>query len=166
MLYHGIWIQQRFNGWLINYGTKSIPDNRSWFSTNTCLSWIVLKNIKRKKVFYVTIILSIYLISMFALLPFICSFNTLHYLIIISDLAVLILTYVVSQTSCVLSLTNFLFSLCYMFRFRKAVKAMFVLIPLFGVQLFVTIYRIPTSSPGGLEYERFSIVINNLQVWK
>ncbi|XP_071158627.1 calcitonin gene-related peptide type 1 receptor-like isoform X1 [Mytilus edulis] len=47
--------------------------------------------------------------------------------------------------------------------FRRAVKATFVLIPLFGVQLFVTIYRIPTSSPGGLEYERFSIVTNNLQ---
>jgi hypothetical protein len=74
----------------------------------------------------------------FALLPFICSFNTLHYLIIISDIAVLILTYVVSQTSCVLSLTNFLFSLCYMFRFRKAVKAMFVLIPLFIERIIVT----------------------------
>ena len=94
---------------------------------------------------------------MFALCSFICSVNTLHYLIIISDLTVLLLMYLVSQTS-VVYITCFLY--------RKAVKAMFVLIPLFGVQLFVTIYRIPTSSPGGLEYERFSIVINNLQVLK
>lgn len=47
---------------------------------------------------------------------------------------------------------------------RRAVKATFVLLPLFGVQLFVTIYRVPTEAPGGLEYERFSIVVNNLQV--
>ena len=39
MLYHGInqsigiCIQQSFNGWLIEYDTISIPDNRPWFST-------------------------------------------------------------------------------------------------------------------------------------
>ncbi|XP_069107863.1 calcitonin gene-related peptide type 1 receptor-like isoform X2 [Argopecten irradians] len=47
--------------------------------------------------------------------------------------------------------------------FRKAVKATFVLIPLFGVQLFVTIYRIPINKPAGLQYERFSLFVNNLQ---
>ncbi|XP_060086147.1 calcitonin gene-related peptide type 1 receptor-like [Ylistrum balloti] len=47
--------------------------------------------------------------------------------------------------------------------FRKAVKATFVLIPLFGVQLFVTIYRIPVNKQAGLEYERFSLFCNNLQ---
>ncbi|KAL3832653.1 hypothetical protein ACJMK2_024276 [Sinanodonta woodiana] len=40
--------------------------------------------------------------------------------------------------------------------FRRALKATFVLIPLFGVQLFVTIYRVPPSFPGALHYERFS----------
>lgn len=34
---------------------------------------------------------------------------------------------------------------------RKAVKATFILIPLFGIQLFVTIYRVPISKEGGLE---------------
>ncbi|XP_052095932.1 calcitonin gene-related peptide type 1 receptor-like [Mytilus californianus] len=47
--------------------------------------------------------------------------------------------------------------------FRKALKAMFVLIPLFGIQLVVTIYRVPITETGGLQYERFSIIINNLQ---
>ncbi|XP_071158662.1 calcitonin receptor-like [Mytilus edulis] len=47
--------------------------------------------------------------------------------------------------------------------FRRAVKATFVLIPLFGVHLFVTIYRIPISKTGGMEYERFTICIDNLQ---
>ncbi|KAJ8314372.1 hypothetical protein KUTeg_008933 [Tegillarca granosa] len=46
---------------------------------------------------------------------------------------------------------------------KRAVKATFVLIPLFGVQLFVTIYRPYTTEIGGIEYERFSIPINNLQ---
>lgn len=50
------------------------------------------------------------------------------------------------------------------FLFRRAVKATFVLIPLFGVHLFVTIYRIPISKTGGMEYERFTICIDNLQV--
>jgi len=42
MLYRGISIArlhldstELFNGWLIEYGAMSIPDNRPWFSTNT-----------------------------------------------------------------------------------------------------------------------------------
>ncbi|WAQ94799.1 CALRL-like protein, partial [Mya arenaria] len=48
--------------------------------------------------------------------------------------------------------------------FRKALKATFVLIPLFGVQLTVTVYRIPYHLPGAVYYERFSDIITNLQV--
>nr|XP_022310772.1 calcitonin gene-related peptide type 1 receptor-like [Crassostrea virginica] len=47
--------------------------------------------------------------------------------------------------------------------FRKAVKATFILIPLFGLQLFVTVYRVPISKHGGLEYERLTVVINHTQ---
>ncbi|XP_065929307.1 calcitonin gene-related peptide type 1 receptor isoform X2 [Magallana gigas] len=47
--------------------------------------------------------------------------------------------------------------------FRKAVKATFILIPLFGIQLFVTIYRVPISKEGALEYERVTVIINHTQ---
>ncbi|XP_061179477.1 calcitonin gene-related peptide type 1 receptor-like [Saccostrea echinata] len=47
--------------------------------------------------------------------------------------------------------------------FRKAVKATFILIPLFGIQLFVTIYRVPISEEGGLEYERVTVIVNHTQ---
>lgn len=47
---------------------------------------------------------------------------------------------------------------------RRALKATFVLIPLFGVQLAVTIYRPPPESPISLYYERVSDVITNSQV--
>ncbi|XP_061179913.1 calcitonin gene-related peptide type 1 receptor-like [Saccostrea echinata] len=47
--------------------------------------------------------------------------------------------------------------------FRRAVKATFILIPLFGIHLFVTIYRIPISNEGGLEYERVSVIISHTQ---
>lgn len=47
--------------------------------------------------------------------------------------------------------------------FRRALKATFVLIPLFGVQLFVTIYRFPTGQPGGAEYEQFTVLFTNSQ---
>lgn len=47
--------------------------------------------------------------------------------------------------------------------FRKAIKATFVLIPLFGVQLIVTIYRLPPDATGALHYERFSEVVINSQ---
>ncbi|XP_056007722.1 calcitonin gene-related peptide type 1 receptor-like isoform X2 [Ostrea edulis] len=47
--------------------------------------------------------------------------------------------------------------------FRRAVKAMFILIPLFGIHLFFTIYRIPISKEGGLEYERVSVIISHTQ---
>jgi calcitonin receptor-like len=40
----------------------------------------------------------------------------------------------------------------------------FVLIPLFGLQLFVTIYRPPNGSPGLLQYEIFHYFITNSQV--
>ncbi|CAG5117309.1 unnamed protein product, partial [Candidula unifasciata] len=47
--------------------------------------------------------------------------------------------------------------------FRRALKATFVLIPLFGVQLFVTIYRHPAGRPGAAEYEKFSVFVLNSQ---
>ncbi|KAK0070565.1 calcitonin gene-related peptide type 1 receptor, partial [Biomphalaria pfeifferi] len=47
--------------------------------------------------------------------------------------------------------------------FRRALKATFVLIPLFGVQLFVSIYRLPAGSSGGPEYEKFSVCVLNSQ---
>ncbi|XP_060562719.1 calcitonin receptor-like [Ruditapes philippinarum] len=47
--------------------------------------------------------------------------------------------------------------------FRKALKATFVLIPLFGVQLFVTVYRLPPNSTGFYHYERFSEFVTNSQ---
>ncbi|CAL1527689.1 unnamed protein product [Lymnaea stagnalis] len=47
--------------------------------------------------------------------------------------------------------------------FRRALKATFVLIPLFGVQLFVTIYRLPAGRSGGPEYEKFSVCVLNSQ---
>jgi len=50
------------------------------------------------------------------------------------------------------------------FIFRRALKATFVLIPLFGVQLAVTIYRPPPESHITVTYERISDVISNSQV--
>lgn len=47
--------------------------------------------------------------------------------------------------------------------FRKALKATFVLIPLFGVYLVVTIYRLPPGYPGSLYYEHFSEFVSNTQ---
>ncbi|XP_022307268.2 calcitonin gene-related peptide type 1 receptor-like isoform X2 [Crassostrea virginica] len=47
--------------------------------------------------------------------------------------------------------------------FRRAVKATFILIPLFGIHLFVTLYHIPISKEGGLEYERVSVIISHTQ---
>ncbi|KAL8609391.1 hypothetical protein ACOMHN_019881 [Nucella lapillus] len=46
----------------------------------------------------------------------------------------------------------------------RALKATFVLIPLFGGQLFVTIYRLPAGVPGGVQYEQFTVFVNNSQV--
>lgn len=51
--------------------------------------------------------------------------------------------------------------LCY---FRRALKATFVLLPLFGIQLFVTIYRLPPGTPGEANYEQFTIFVMNSQV--
>ncbi|PVD30882.1 hypothetical protein C0Q70_10157 [Pomacea canaliculata] len=47
--------------------------------------------------------------------------------------------------------------------FRRALKATFVLIPLFGAQLFVTVYRLPAGQPGGAEYEQFTAFVTNSQ---
>jgi len=47
---------------------------------------------------------------------------------------------------------------------RKAARATFVLIPLFGIQLALTIYRLPSHSPAAIHYERFTEVISNSQV--
>ncbi|XP_052811225.1 calcitonin gene-related peptide type 1 receptor-like [Mya arenaria] len=47
--------------------------------------------------------------------------------------------------------------------FRKALKATFVLIPLFGVQLTFTVYRTPHHMPGAVYYERFSDILTNSQ---
>lgn len=47
--------------------------------------------------------------------------------------------------------------------FRRAVKATFILIPLFGIHLFFTLYRIPISQEGGLEYEKVSVIISHTQ---
>ncbi|XP_005089839.2 calcitonin gene-related peptide type 1 receptor [Aplysia californica] len=47
--------------------------------------------------------------------------------------------------------------------FRRALKATFVLIPLFGVQLFVTIYRLPAGRAGAAEYEKFTVFVLNSQ---
>ncbi|XP_053373348.1 calcitonin gene-related peptide type 1 receptor-like [Mercenaria mercenaria] len=47
--------------------------------------------------------------------------------------------------------------------FRKALKATFILIPLFGVQIFVLIYRLPADSAGFYNYERFSEFVTNSQ---
>ncbi|KAL5007063.1 hypothetical protein ScPMuIL_015869 [Solemya velum] len=47
--------------------------------------------------------------------------------------------------------------------FRRALRATFVLIPLFGVQLFLTIYRPPANTPSGLEYDRMSAFVMNSQ---
>ena len=48
--------------------------------------------------------------------------------------------------------------------FRRALKATFVLIPLFGVHLVVTIYRAKPENPIYLHYERISEIISNTQV--
>ncbi|XP_053374642.1 calcitonin gene-related peptide type 1 receptor-like [Mercenaria mercenaria] len=47
--------------------------------------------------------------------------------------------------------------------FRRALKATFVLIPLFGVQLAVTIYRQALVSQEAVHYERFSEIVINSQ---
>lgn len=47
--------------------------------------------------------------------------------------------------------------------FRRALKATFVLIPLFGVHLVVTIYRAKPENPIYLHYERISEIISNTQ---
>ncbi|XP_074658696.1 calcitonin gene-related peptide type 1 receptor-like [Tubulanus polymorphus] len=47
--------------------------------------------------------------------------------------------------------------------FRKGLKAVFVLIPLFGLQLFVTIYRPPHGSQGLSAYDAFHSFITNSQ---
>ncbi|XP_064648245.1 calcitonin gene-related peptide type 1 receptor-like isoform X2 [Lineus longissimus] len=47
--------------------------------------------------------------------------------------------------------------------FRKGLKAVFILIPLFGLQLFVTIYRPPNGSPGLRQYDTFHYFITNSQ---
>ncbi|GFS07012.1 calcitonin family peptide receptor [Elysia marginata] len=46
---------------------------------------------------------------------------------------------------------------------RRALKATFVLIPLFGVQLFVTVYRLPAGTPFLTFYEKFSVFVLNSQ---
>ena len=48
--------------------------------------------------------------------------------------------------------------------FRRALKATFVLVPLFGIQLMFIIYRPPASSAGAKEFEIISYLITNLQV--
>lgn len=48
--------------------------------------------------------------------------------------------------------------------FRRALKATFVLIPLFGIQLFVTIYRLPAGTKGAPTYEKFNVIVLNSQV--
>jgi len=63
-----------------------------------------------------------------------------------------------------ISLRVYHFSIIYWFYFRRALKATFVLIPLFGVQLAVTIYRTPLQLSWSLYYERFSEVLSNSQV--
>ena len=48
--------------------------------------------------------------------------------------------------------------------FRKALKATFVLIPLFGLQQFLVIYRPPAAAAISFAYEIFQSVIKNTQV--
>ncbi|ESP04967.1 hypothetical protein LOTGIDRAFT_109332, partial [Lottia gigantea] len=47
--------------------------------------------------------------------------------------------------------------------FRRALKATFVLIPLFGIQLFVTLYRVPAGSEAAGAYEKFTTFVINSQ---
>lgn len=47
--------------------------------------------------------------------------------------------------------------------FRRALKATFVLIPLFGVQLFVTVYRLPAGTHFSNVYEKFTVFVLNSQ---
>ena len=39
-----------------------------------------------------------------------------------------------------------------------------MLVPLFGLQMFVTIYRPQADAPGAEQYENFTSIITNLQV--
>ncbi|XP_060563733.1 calcitonin gene-related peptide type 1 receptor-like isoform X2 [Ruditapes philippinarum] len=48
--------------------------------------------------------------------------------------------------------------------FRRALKATFVLIPLFGVQLAITIYRKEPLNQVAVHYERFTEIVINSQV--
>ncbi|GFN84078.1 calcitonin-like receptor [Plakobranchus ocellatus] len=47
--------------------------------------------------------------------------------------------------------------------FRRALKATFVLIPLFGVQLFVSIYPVRSATSFGVAYEKFAVFSINSQ---
>ena len=47
---------------------------------------------------------------------------------------------------------------------RRGLKAALMLVPLFGLQLFLTIYRLPAGSVGAKEYEYLTIVVTNSQV--
>jgi hypothetical protein len=48
--------------------------------------------------------------------------------------------------------------------FSRALKATFVLIPLFGVQLAITIYRKEPLNQVAVHYERFTEIVINSQV--
>ena len=48
--------------------------------------------------------------------------------------------------------------------FRRGLRAVSMLIPLFGLQLFFTIYRLPVGSTGERAYEYITFVITSLQV--
>ena len=47
---------------------------------------------------------------------------------------------------------------------RRGFKAVFMLVPLFGLQLFLAIYRPPDGSPGDKEYEYVTFIVTNSQV--
>ncbi|ESO87997.1 hypothetical protein LOTGIDRAFT_234777 [Lottia gigantea] len=47
--------------------------------------------------------------------------------------------------------------------YRRALKATFILVPLFGLQLFFIIYRPPSTWSGSFMYEVISKIVNNLQ---
>ena len=47
--------------------------------------------------------------------------------------------------------------------FRRGLKAVFMLIPLFGLQLFLTIYRPPMGAPGERGYELFQLIVGSSQ---
>lgn len=48
--------------------------------------------------------------------------------------------------------------------FRRALKAVFMLVPLFGLQLFLTIYRPELTPQGNQIYENINFIINGSQV--